>query len=138
MKKQLLSFVALGLLFVTASASAQTVKIKADIPFDFVVNQQLLPKGEYTVESFGTPSSGTLVLRSADHTAKSMLIGHACETPIPPANAKLVFHHYGEQYFLAQVWSVGDTSGRELAKGRREAQMAKAATEENVSIAALQ
>ena len=50
MKKQLLALVGLGLLLATASASAQTVLLKANIPFNFIVNKAELPAGEYTTE----------------------------------------------------------------------------------------
>ena len=48
MKKQLFALVGLGLLLATASASAQIVRLKANIPFNFVLNKAELPAGEYT------------------------------------------------------------------------------------------
>src|SRR6516165_9168510 len=40
---------ALGLLLVVSATQAQQVRVKAEIPFDFVVGNQVLPAGEYTV-----------------------------------------------------------------------------------------
>lgn len=137
MKKQLFSLVALGLLFVTVSAHAQTVNVKANIPFDFVVNQQTMPKGEYTVESLGTPNSGSLLIRSADGGARIFIVGHSCEALDAPSTSKMVFHRYGERYFLAQVWTSGNSLGRELSQSRREKELAKALPTANVSVAAL-
>ena len=54
MKKQLLALVGLGLLLATVSASAQTVPLKANIPFNFIVNKAELPAGEYTLKSLGS------------------------------------------------------------------------------------
>jgi hypothetical protein len=34
--------------------------------------------------------------------------------------ARLVFHRYGERYFLAEVWSGSDGAGRQLLKSREE------------------
>ena len=34
--------------------------------------------------------------------------------------ARLVFHRYGERYFLAEVWSGSDSTGRQLMKSRQE------------------
>jgi hypothetical protein len=34
--------------------------------------------------------------------------------------AKLVFHKYGEQYFLSQVWEAGESAGRALIKSKSE------------------
>jgi hypothetical protein len=32
----------------------------------------------------------------------------------------LVFHRYGELYFLSDIWTAGDASGRRLYKSRQE------------------
>ena len=49
MKKQLFALLGLGLLLATASAFAQTVALKANIPFSFIVTGKTLPAGEYTI-----------------------------------------------------------------------------------------
>jgi hypothetical protein len=38
----------------------------------------------------------------------------------------LTFNKYDDQYFLSQIWSAGEKSGRELLKPRVERQLAKA------------
>lgn len=40
-------------------------------------------------------------------------------------NTKLVFNNYDGQYFLSQIWSAGDNTGRELRMPRVERQLAK-------------
>jgi hypothetical protein len=123
MKKQLLALVGLGLLLATASASAQTLKVKADIPFDFVVNKASMPAGEYTIQSLGdlTP---VLVIRDANGKAKEMVVPNSCESLNKAQQTKLVFHRYGDRYFLSQIWSAGETAGREIPKGSRELEVA--------------
>ena len=37
---------------------------------------------------------------------------------------KLVFHRYGDQYFLAQIWTEGNNRGSELPKTEREPEVA--------------
>jgi hypothetical protein len=39
--------------------------------------------------------------------------------------ARLVFHQYGDQYFLSQIWTAGGNTGRELLMPRWERQLAK-------------
>jgi hypothetical protein len=34
--------------------------------------------------------------------------------------ARLVFHRYGERYFLAEVWNGADRAGRQLLKSQEE------------------
>jgi hypothetical protein len=38
---------------------------------------------------------------------------------------KLVFHRYGDQYFLSQVWTAGESDVRELWKSRAERELIK-------------
>ncbi len=53
----------LGLLLVVSAAQAQETGVKADIPFDFVVGNQRLPAGEYTVVNQG-PVNQAILIRS--------------------------------------------------------------------------
>ena len=52
MKKQRFVLLGLGLL-VGMSAYAQTVNLKADVPFDFIIRGATLPAGEYTIQGLG-------------------------------------------------------------------------------------
>jgi len=45
--------------------------------------------------------------------------------------AKLVFHRYGQRYFLAEVWSGAGEPGRQLTKSQQE----RAIEKENAQIA---
>ena len=60
MKKQALTLIGvMSLLLAAGSALAQSAKqtVRADIPFDFVVDKQPLPAGQYTISrmSDGSP-----------------------------------------------------------------------------------
>ena len=122
MKKQLLALLGLGLLFATASAYAQTAALKANIPFNFVVTGKSLPAGEYTIQSLST-SERMLVIRGPEKSA-NMAMANACESARPSDKTKLVFHRYGDRYFLSQIWTAGNSSGAELPQSRREAEVA--------------
>jgi len=50
--------------------------------------------------------------------------------------AKLVFHKYGDQYFLSQIWTTGDATGRELLMPRLERQLAKNSIQRQTAILA--
>ena len=41
-------------------------------------------------------------------------------TDAASVDTRLVFHRYGELYFLSEVWTLGDSSGRQLLKSRQE------------------
>ncbi|PYV56079.1 MAG: hypothetical protein DMG90_11220 [Acidobacteria bacterium] len=118
MKKHLASLLALGLLL-AASAHAQTA-MKVTIPFDFVVNGHNMSAGEYRVEALGT-AANAIALNGAD---KALALTFSCQGNEPSATSKLIFHRYGGEYFLAQVWTAGKSSGRQLPRSAAEREIA--------------
>lgn len=100
-------------------------KVQADIPFDFIVAGKTFPAGNYTFTE-DTSMLGTLVIRSLDgRTSVAVHTRSVQENWIGADETKLVFNQYADQYFLAQVWSVGNVSGRELLKSNTESEVAK-------------
>jgi len=77
MKKQLFALVGLGLLLATASATAQTVPLKTNIPFNFIVNKTELPAGEYTLQSLGATGK-VMLIQSTDRLIAKMVVPIAC------------------------------------------------------------
>ena len=122
MKKRTLLF-GMGLLLISALAYADTITMKANIPFSFIVGKTTLPAGEYLVQAWGF-SGNAISIRKLDHTATSMTMSIYCQSPKTPQQSKLVFHRYGDRYFLAQIWTAGSNSGHQFPKSQREAEMA--------------
>ena len=132
MKKHLTSLLALGLLL-AASAHAQTA-MKVNIPFNFVVNGHNMSAGEYRVETLGT-GGNAIAIRGADNALALTL---ACSAGEPALNSKLIFHRYDGEYFLAQVWTAGSSSGRELPRSAAEREIASGpARAQLVAVAAM-
>jgi len=108
-------FAMFGLFLILAASSAQAQSsdvIKVNVPFDFQVSGKTLPAGEYAVMRF---SEKVILIRSVDH--KTSVVAQAPERIQAGANdvtERLVFHQYGGQYFLSQVWLRRDEDGREL------------------------
>ena len=122
MKKHL-SLLGMGLLLMSALAYADTATMKVNIPFSFVVGKTTLPAGEYSVQGLGS-SGNAISIRKLDHTANSLTLSIRCQSLKTPQQSKLVFHRYGDRYFLTQIWTAGSNSGYEFPKSRREAEMA--------------
>lgn len=118
-----LLIVVLAFATAVASANAQSSnRLVADIPFEFVVGDQAMASGEYTLEATGMQGNALIIL---SRNAKCSAI--RLTNVIAPASnqedktrARLVFHRYGQRYFLAEVWSVADSTGRQLLKSRHE------------------
>ena len=91
--------------------------LQAEIPFAFTVGSSTLPAGSYTVRSAN--SQGEVLMISNRGQRKSIATLSHEVTDSDNNKACLVFHRYGDQYFLAQVWT-GQPMGRELQKSKRQ------------------
>ena len=115
------SVMVLSMAIVAASARAQASSpLLANIPFPFVVGDKTLPEGEYRLERmpFGRPE--VLLIRDKDGHALTVVMTMAVLAKDWQAESKLIFNRYGNHYFLSQIWTQGDNSGRELFKSQRE------------------
>jgi len=124
MKHPLFALIGLGLLLAAASAYAQTGAVKANVPFNFVVEKADLPAGQYVIQSAGLAGSFTTI-QSKDRQVIKAIIPDACESNQAQTKTKLVFHRYGDRYFLAQIWTAGNNRGRELQMSKRETEVAR-------------
>lgn len=106
-------------------------KIKTTIPFDFVVGNKELKAGEYLVQQVGAQGSQSLQFRTEKGDVQQLAFTVPIETNKTGNHERLVFHRYGEQYFLSQVWLSGDEDGHELIPGAQEK---KAATNQSTGI----
>ena len=115
------AFVILSLaLTVTAvSVSAQSNRLikKVEIPFEFSVNNKVLPAGVYNVER---SRENVLLIRSENNKEASASLTMSVQSSDAPESGELVFHRYGDTYFLFQVWERGSSDGHQLLESRTE------------------
>ena len=124
MRRQIFMSATLGLLLVFAvTAAAQpSTKLEAAIPFDFIAGRTHLKAGVYNVKYL---SANALIFRSADGKAKAIVLAPRGLTADNGQPQRILFHRYGDSYFLSQVWIL-PTSGRELDPTSAERSLAKA------------
>ena len=115
----------LSLLLVAGSAVAQTVHVRANIPFNFAVGNKTLPAGTYDVGTIDGRDNKMLLLQSRDGNSSMIAGSNAAENVKPADKTKLVFNQYGSRYFLSEIWVNGATRGRQLPKTSREKELAK-------------
>src|SRR5258708_3010692 len=122
MRKQLLKGLTMlmavmttALLTAAVTANGQSQKSKANVPFEFVVGDKTLPAGEYAVAAV-TNNGETLRIRKTTASDSAIRLTIAAEGK--SEQAKLVFHRYGERYFLAEVWT--SEGGRSLGQSKQE------------------
>jgi hypothetical protein len=115
---------ALTVLLLATAAQAQTTNVKASIPFAFVVGNHAYSAGEYTVKSLSQDSAAIRV-DNADESEKGITISNACSKGQPADGTTLVFQRLGDNYFLYQIWTEGNSLGREFPMSKAEVKIAK-------------
>ncbi len=100
---------------------AQTMELRATIPFEFRMGKTLMPAGEYTVRH----SDGLLILREENGGKTSMGLTVGTEPPKDSSRAVLVFHRYGETCFLDKIWIPGYAIARAVPESSLEKELAR-------------
>ncbi len=122
MKKQLISTLAIAVFITTiavVSVHAQSSSVvTVSIPFEFTVANKVLPAGEYQMRTEGSRS--TLKIENRDTSHATFVTISPLQSADIQNESKLVFNRYGSQYFLAQVWVAGRSTGEEMRKSKQE------------------
>jgi hypothetical protein len=131
-----------GVMALTAMATTRVAQaqetVVVNIPFDFEAGKTTLPAGEYSVK-VSNPTHSLILISRKDSTASAFINTNAVVSVNMQTESKLVFNRYGDRYFLSQVWSEGNSEGRQLLKTAREKEIALAAniqTEGQVTLVA--
>jgi len=118
--------VVLGMIVVlavsTAHAQIGSDVLKVRIPFNFSVGTQTFPAGEYSLKPL---LPHTLLLRNQAGQVLTTIATNTVESTEVPRSVRVVFNGYGGQYFLAQIWKAGDSTGQALVKSPTEVEMAR-------------
>ena len=113
---------------------AQSRPLEVNVPFAFEVGNKTMPAGSYRVESMPTGGGSLEILRATSSdvhlTISTMATALKGGTPGPA----LVFHRYGNRYFLAQIWT-GVGHAREVFPSQQEKELAR--SEPKVEVALL-
>ena len=104
-------------------AAAKSVDgMRVQVPFDFHVGERLVPAGDYTIKSATADEQMLRIVGDKSSTATTT--NSATERSNGEGRARLVFHKYGDQYFLAAIWGA-DSNGRALSETKRERNLRK-------------
>jgi hypothetical protein len=96
------------LLFTAATLFAQTESRRlmiVNVPFSFGVDGHALPAGEYTIFTVTPERSIRIVGADGKHSAVINTLPNYADSP--SENSRLVFHKYGDEFYLVQVWTAG-------------------------------
>ena len=123
---RMLLAIALVLGAVSVFSQAEIVPfIKVSIPFDFTVENQTLPAGDYTISDWDLHAQTVVWLQSSDGKHTAVVHTHQAFALGPSAKTQLIFQHSGGEYFLSRIWTLGSTSGREVQLSKRAKELAR-------------
>jgi hypothetical protein len=117
--------VGLTLMVLSGMAAAQLMgntKIAAEVPFEFVVANKIVPAGECVVRA-ATMDGKILMIDNAG--AKVGLYSGAFQTESKQgaSHSALVFKQYGDRYFLTSIKLQGSKIAYRLPESRAEAEL---------------
>ena len=115
----LMLLLTMALVTAVATANGQSQhKLNARIPFEFIVGDKTLAAGQYEVNAVGITQEA-LAIRGRESNDAVIRLTMTRE-PKENKPARLVFHRYGNTYFLSEVWEGGDGVGRQLKESAQE------------------
>ena len=120
------TLITICLLLTAVTLVAQTTPsqrlMKVNIPFSFGVEGHSLPAGEYTIYTLTPERSVRIVSADGKHSAIVNTLPNYASSP--STNSRLVFHKYGNEYVLAQVWTAGQNVARNPLSSKRAMEIA--------------
>jgi hypothetical protein len=119
------TLITIVLLFTAATLFAQTEStrlMKVNVPFTFAVEDHSLPAGEYLVLTVTPERSIRIVSTDGKHSAIVNDLPNYAKSP--STSSRLVLHKYGNEYFLAQVWTGGQNVARNPFFSKRAMEIA--------------
>jgi len=117
--------VVVTLVVLSGLAAAQLIGrtgVVAQVPFEFMVANKIVPAGEYEVQAI-TTDGRTLVIRNAEANVGLFSSSSQAEGKQNASNYALVFKHYGDRYFLSGIKLQGSKVTYRLPESKLEVEL---------------
>ncbi|MGH9853607.1 MAG: hypothetical protein ACREBD_27525 [Blastocatellia bacterium] len=139
MKNQTLYRIAVSVLFLLfgslpASAQSHENLIKVQVPFEFQVDEKLLPAGKYVIRR-DPQAPKFLRIQSTEQNILVIVNTIPLTLSKHPARTSLIFKKYDEKYFLSEVKVAGRGDGYALFKSKTERRLAQIEKAKTISAA---
>jgi hypothetical protein len=108
------------LVFAAASLAGSGTTLKAKVPFAFTIGAKSVPAGIYEVYEL-RPG----LIRIGGAQGNQLLLTNQGTQVGDNNSAKLVFHRYGDQYFLSEVFDGMNHEGLRIPTSKLEREYAK-------------
>jgi hypothetical protein len=116
------SLISVTLLLAASTCLGQSKRgdVITNIPFSFTVANRALPPGRYII----SPNGETDLRIYAPKSQGVLVPTHSVQGKAPESVGKVIFHRYGDAYFLSQVWVAANHTGRQIFPSRAEKESA--------------
>jgi len=105
-----------------AAQSFMTSRVVANVPFEYVVNNKIMPAGESLVKA-SSMDSRVLAITNFD-ARQSGLVGYTCtESKDAAKQTVLMFKRYGDLYFLSSIRVAGSNLTYTLPASKAEVEL---------------
>ena len=134
MKTHVLRTSIMAVLVAAAAHAQSSATSRFTIPFNFAAGKATLAAGRYEISE---SKPGLFSLQSRDGKAGAWMLVPIVECAGVQTASKLVFHRYGGEYVLSQIWSARENCGRQAPVSSHERELAagQKAPDENVILA---
>jgi hypothetical protein len=130
MSKKAFGFFSVSALIVALAVPsfAQSIRLTANVPFEFTVGGRTLPAGDYSIRTGVNPTI-VQVQGTGAHTGVLSLSWRVdVQDKNPAAATKLVFNRYGDKYFLSEVSDGYESVAMKLPVSHTERELANTAS----------
>lgn len=111
-----------------AAGQMKVGDVAVDVPFAFQVAGQAFPAGYYIV------AAGDDFVRIFNRQTRGAYVPTHSAMRGKSEASKLVFHRYGSAFFLSEVWTRGNTIGRQLFVSGAERELKARQVEMEVAV----
>ena len=127
--KRLLGFLStVAMTFVlTAPLAAQPLKLTASVPFEFMVAGRSMPAGDYSIDAGSSPI-GAARVSSGNEGVYFLAIRETASQKERTGESLLIFHRYGDRYFLSSIVDGSLNTGVEIPTSGIEKELSKTAS----------
>ncbi len=116
-----LMFVSLFLAASTCFGQTKRGDVITNVPFPFVVANRTLPPGRYIVTPLGETNLRIHVAQNQGVIVQT----HSVQGNASEGVTRVVFHRYGDTYFLSEVWVAANGTGSQVFPTEAERESAK-------------
>jgi hypothetical protein len=128
--KRLIGFLSVATLAVVLAAPlpAQEFRVTATVPFEFMVAGRSMPAGDYAVRRAGSIVSGAIQVSGENVSVLTLANFDSVGQTEKTGQTLLIFHRYGDRYFLSRITDGSGNRGVEIPTSHTEKELSKTAS----------